>query len=184
MSTNNSYNIDSSLLYKSLVFYQDKGYKLLSVPMLVEKDIVEMTLPKGRDARQHSESGLYYVGSAEQSFYQLIKNGFNTGGNYLMVTPCERDEHEDEHHLGIFLKVELVSTLKTEIDILSDVSYFLTKEKIESNTSKTKEGFDLLVNGIEVGSYGKRSYRGLNISFGTGLALPRISAALRGAKDA
>lgn len=168
--------IDADLLMKAMSFYQALGYKPIPAPMLVDKDIVELTLPKGNEAREHL--GKYYVGSAEQSFYQLIKDGMKPDGSYMMITPCERDEVEDELHLGIFLKVELVSTVKTRYEILKDASDFLSDNRIGNSWVETEGGgFDLEVNGIEVGSYGANKYLGHNIKFGTGIALPRLTKA-------
>ena len=69
------YNIDVGLLNTAMNYYMMRGYKPLSAPMLVDKDIVEVTLPEGKKAKQHLDK--FYVGSAEQSFYQLLKEGFN-----------------------------------------------------------------------------------------------------------
>lgn len=167
--------IDTELLMKAMSFYQGIGYKPIPAPMLVDKDIVELTIPKGNKAREHL--GKYYVGSAEQSFYQIIKDGMKPDGSYMMITPCERDEVEDELHLGIFLKVELISTVKSKEDILRDASDFLYHSYIGHNIVKTENGFDLEVNGIEVGSYGAIKYSGYDITFGTGIALPRLTKA-------
>lgn len=170
------YDIDCGLLMRAMSYYESVGYKPVTAPMLVDEDIVNITLPKSKQARKHLDK--YYVGSAEQSFYQLMKDGLEPDGEYMMITPCERDEVEDENHLGIFLKVELISTRKTRYEILSLVSDFLSSEGIKGVGVETDEGFDLEVNGIEVGSYGNRIYKGINIKFGTGLALPRISQAI------
>lgn len=167
--------IDTELLMKAMSFYQGLGYKPIPAPMLVDKDIVELTLPKGNEAREHL--GKYYVGSAEQSFYQLIKNGMKPDGSYMMITPCERDEVEDELHLGIFIKVELVSTVKSKEDILRDVADFLYDSYIGHNIVETENGFDLEVNNIEVGSYGTNTYLGYDINYGTGVAFPRLTQA-------
>lgn len=168
--------IDADLLMKAMNFYQGLGYKPIPAPMLVDKDVVELTLPKGNKAKEHL--GKYYVGSAEQSFYQLIKDGMKPDGSYMMITPCERDEVEDELHLGIFVKVELVSTVKTKYEILKDVSDFLYKSYIGHKWVETEGGgFDLEVNGIEVGSYGANKYLEYNINYGTGIAFPRLTQA-------
>ena len=42
----------------------------------------------------------------------------------------------------------------------------------------TKEGYDLMINGIEVGSYGLRMGNGYEWVYGTGLAEPRFSVAI------
>ena len=145
--------------------------------MLVDEDIVKLTLPEGRQAKEHL--GKFYVGSAEQSFYQLIKDGFVPKGNYMMLTPCQRDEDIDEGHLEIFLKLELVSVTKTHQNIAQDVFDFYTKmgEKVEVVSSNYSRGCDLEIGGIEVGSFGSRMFGDYCVSYGTGLALPRFTQA-------
>lgn len=169
--------IDTKLLIDAMAHYESIGYNPLSSPMLVDKDVVELTLPKGNIAREHL--GKYYVGSAEQSFYQLIKDGLNPDGSYMLITPCERDEISDEIHFGIFLKVELVSIIKSCADICNDVGYFYSSKGISSEVVPIGDSFDLEIGGIEVGSFGERVYKGNKISFGTGLALPRITQATK-----
>lgn len=175
------YDIDCGMLVRAMKYYESLGYEPLSAPMLVDKDIVELTLPKGKTPREHL--GRYYVGSAEQSFYQLMKDGFKPDGDYMMITPCERDEVEDELHLGIFLKLELVSTKKSDLKLMQDVSNFLCEENIGHRIEETEFGYDLISNGIEVGSYGYNSYKGVLVTYGTGLALPRISQAIKGGQN-
>lgn len=165
--------IDTKLLIDAMAYYESIGYKPVASPMLVDKDVVELTLPKGNMAREHL--GKYYVGSAEQSFYQIIKDGFNPVGSYMLITPCERDEIIDETHFGLFLKVELVSTVKSCAEICNDVDYFYSKKGFSSEVFPIGNSFDIEIGGIEVGSFGERIYKGNKIAFGTGLALPRIT---------
>ena len=42
---------------------------------------------------------------------------------------------------------------------------------------KTEEGLDIELNGIEIGSYGYRSYKDFHWIYGTALAEPRFSLA-------
>lgn len=172
-----SYDIDCKLLLDAMNYYQELGYIPLTAPMLVDKDIVEVTLPKHIKAKEHL--GLYYVGSAEQSFFQLLKNGLNPQGSYMMITPCERSEKESESNLNIFLKVELISVEKDVHEIIKDVMDFYESKGFNSEYLKTLIGYDIEINLIEVGSYGYRSYKNTIITYGTGLALPRISYALK-----
>lgn len=169
------YNIDIGLINTAYLFYMLRGYQPLSAPMLVDKDIVELTLPEDRETKEHL--GQYYVGSAEQSFYQLIKDGFEPVGKYMMLTPCHRDEVKDERHLEIFLKIELVSLDSTYHNIAKDAFDFYTTlgEKVDLTVVSAVEGVDLEIGGVEVGSYGQRMFDGQVISYGTGLALPRFS---------
>lgn len=178
------YDIDSKLLVKAIEYYSSKGFLHLSAPMLVDKDIIELTLPKDKSPREHSNTGLYYVGSAEQSYYQLLKKhpSIYSKNSYMLLTPCERDEVEDELHLGIFLKLELISCEITSYGLASLVYEFLhpyiLSKRCTSALVKTDEGYDIEINNIEVGSFGTRSVFGKDVTYGTGLALPRISQAL------
>ncbi len=169
-------NIDIDILVFSYLYYRNKGYKSLSAPMLVDKDVLELTLPEGREPKEHLDK--YYVGSAEQSFYQLIKNGLEPEGSYMMVTPCHRDEIPDDTHFSIFLKMELVSVDKTYINIAKDVFDFYTKigEDVELLVTGGST-CDIMINNVEVGSFGTRIYKGIVVNYGTGLALPRFSQA-------
>ncbi len=173
------YNIDVKLLHDAYEFYQRKGYKPLSAPLLVDEDIVKLTLPEGKVAKKHL--GKYYVGSAEQSFYQLIKDGLVPEGGYMMLTPCQRDEDLDESHLEIFLKLELISTKKSYVNIAKDAYDFYEAmgEDVVVSGGALIEGLDLEINGIEVGSYNHRIYDKYVVNFGTGLALPRFDYATK-----
>lgn len=169
-------DIDCSLLLEAMQYYTRLGYTPLSCPMLVDRDIIDMTLPEGKIARECN--GKYYVGSAEQSFYQMVKDGFRPEGKYMLITPCERDEVEDAYHFGIFLKVELVSNKASYQSILEDVLSFYRHKRFDVKVVREGLGKDILIGGIEVGSFGSRCYLGESISFGTGLALPRINQAI------
>ena len=169
------YNIDVGLLNTAMNYYMMRGYKPLSAPMLVDKDIVEVTLPEGKKAKQHLDK--FYVGSAEQSFYQLLKEGFQPEGSYMMLTPCQRDEIPSERNLEVFLKLELISMDKTAFNIAKDayVLYTTLGSKVKTVVTEDFSCLDLEIGGVEVGSYGSRLFDDKLISYGTGLALPRFS---------
>ena len=169
------FNIDLPLLYRALNYYKSIGYEMLSVPYLVDEDIVNITLPKGRLAKEHN--GLFYVGSAEQSAYQLFKSGDLNSEKFMMITPCQRyEEILDDSHLEIFLKIELMSTGGDYDKIIVDVLSFYDNDKcVVINTEKGK---DIEINRVEVGSFGSREFLGNKFSFGTGLALPRYTQSL------
>ena len=175
------YNIDIGLLNSAYLFYLMRGYKPLSAPMIVDKDISDLTLPEGREAKEHL--GQVYVGSAEQSFYQLLKDGLKPEGSYMMLTPCHRDEVNDKLHLDIFLKIELVSVDATYVNIAKDVFDFYTAlgEKPETRFEGSALGLDIEIDNVEVGSFGYRIYDNYMVNYGTGLALPRFSQ-VRGVK--
>lgn len=171
------YDVDLKLLYEALNYYKLCGYEMISAPLLVDKDIVEITLPSNKVAKEHL--GLFYVGSAEQSFYQLMKNGDSIISKYskfMMLTPCQRDEVLDGEHLEIFLKLELISF---KGDTIGDVYNFYKSKGFLVEKEKTEDGEDLFINNLEVGSFGNRFFINKLVHFGTGLALPRISQAFK-----
>lgn len=178
-------NINTLFVYQALEYYQALGYKLISVPMCVEQDAVKETLPCDKIAKEYLD-GLYYVGSAEQSFLQMISDGLLEDGKYCAITPCERSDEIDDSHFNIFLKIELICIDQTNsgrydytlpmLDASDIYKDFLgsgdVKEVITSSSS-----CDLYIGDLEVGSYGNRTYKGINYVYGTGLAEPRFSYA-------
>lgn len=62
-----------------------------------------------------------------------------------------------------------------------DAAMFFSKYTNSSKVSidSTKEGHDITINGIEVGSYGGRQFNGFTWIYGTGCAEPRLSEALK-----
>lgn len=177
------FNIDSNLLYEAMAFYKQRGYQFISVPLIVDPDITRFTLPDDRVAKPHGTFG-EYVGSAEQSIYQMIKDGVHLPDRMLAITPCQRDEPVlDESHLEIFLKIELASLdlNHTHFNIRNDVLDFLNHIQIDGVESVMQDddvSYDINVNDVEVGSFGYRWYNDTLVSFGTGLALPRLSYAV------
>lgn len=190
-------DIDWGRIARALAFYQARGYKKIEVPWLVEPRYREITYPHV-NAFQTSKGDL--VGSAEQSFLQLafedkiqIKDyhwnkGVEAAGRYVAVTPCFRDHQpEDELHQLYFMKVELFEpifrTLPTDdfkpVRLLQDAGEFFASEGALPESEVTDEGIDWTVGGIEVGSYGYRRHEGFGWLYGTGLAEPRFSQALR-----
>lgn len=172
------YNINTCILIDAINYYTSLGYKPISVPMLVESSINALTTPKGVECKKHLD--LEYVGSAEQSFLQMIKNRELENGKYFAITPCQRGDLPDESHLEIFLKLELIC-------IGEDCSERVVKEALQFfkkygdfNIVNTNIGFDIEnPRGVEVGSYGVREFFGVKYTYGTGVALPRISYALK-----
>lgn len=174
-------NISATLIYSAMSFFKDKGYRFITVPMLVDEDIVNLTLPSDCAAKYHNDK--CYVGSAEQSIYQLIKEGKDLPSKVLAITPCQRDDTIDEFHQEIFLKIELACTDNTVTyhDIAIDVMEYyntLTDNAKYVDFTDFDNTCDIEINTIEVGSYGMREYNGRIIHFGTGLALPRFLQAI------
>ena len=60
-------------------------------------------------------------------------------------------------------------------DAMEVMSLFSDESKIEC--VKTDEGYDLMMGGVEIGSYGERATQSNAWIYGTGIALPRFSVA-------
>ncbi len=110
----------------------------------------------------------------------------------MSVGPCFRpQDSEKPYHQGQFFKIELINILSPGTDIsnkwkvacnLVETAREVMKREVPSDRLimivRTNEGFDLELNGLEIGSYGARSFKGLTWEYGTGLAEPRFTQAL------
>lgn len=170
-------NIDYAKIAKAIIFYQSQGYQYLEVPWLVSKESIDITKPK--EARYFNTSLGQLVGSGEQSFFE-IKNQLKSDSKYVCATPCFRDEQYDELHLPSFFKVELIHVqpkLRMQALIKDAFTFFLGYSN-QISVIGTEIGQDIMLNGIELGSYGRRSIDGFDWEYGTGCAEPRLSQAL------
>lgn len=187
-------SIDYSKIAKAKEYYENLGYKYIEVPWLVDEATADVTKP--------SESNLHYVecgwnnegalvGSGEQSFIQLMLDGKLSPGRYQAITPCFRDDEEDELHQQYFMKLELIDympennieAMNTLVD-LADVYFdrFISTDlvRFQDEFDAEKDTYDIVAKKtrIELGSYGIRKYKEHIWSYGTGLALPRLDIAM------
>ena len=169
--------INYRTLAAGLDHYEALGYPYLEVPWVVDPKATHVTLPKERRA-----TSVYFgdlVGSGEQSYIELMQRG-QTITKACCITPCFRDEEQyDELHHAYFMKLELINTdattqnLQAMIgDALSFFQQFTPSTVIETG----KNMFDIIdeKTGIELGSYGFRSFDTHTFIYGTGVALPRL----------
>lgn len=180
-------NIDLALMQRAIEFY---GCKQMSVPYLVDSDIMDYTCPEGViDKRLTHSNGKQYVASAEQSFLQLEKEGkidLNSP-SMMALTPCFRDESVlDDTHLNIFLKLEIFdyNCVDPKFESLywaNRMVEFFDREGLGTTVVLTEIGYDVItLQGLELGSFGCRvSPKGVNYVYATGLAEPRASLALQ-----
>lgn len=177
--------IDYKKIYESIEFYTNLGYSRIESPWVVSVESILVTLPNGQIPMILNDNQNGLVGSAEQSFIEMNKNGLLPFGQIQSVTPCFRDEKEDLYHQKWFIKNELIVTseygklTKLQLEsVISDAKSFFEKfvEKVE--VVKTENGFDIEYNGIELGSYGKRKSKNFEWIYGTGCAEPRLSIAM------
>lgn len=180
-----NYNLISLALDSYVRCYQ---YSLIDVPWTVSKEAIDVTLPPHLMSFVLNDDK-HLVGSAEQSFIQMMLNNDLKPGRYVTATPCFRDEIEDELHQSYFFKVELIDCrlglTKRDVDDIKNcahnvLSYLLHKSNFygELQSVTTSSGYDIELNGIEIGSYGLRKYKDLTWIYGTGLAEPRFSKAM------
>lgn len=171
-------------------FSKYKNINIIDVPFVVPDHINRLTCPDWVQLVHHSE-GMSYVGSAEQSF--LYRHELNKLDRnelcYMAITPCIRDEAQDETHFKSFLKCELFSYDENEYKdfMLYATSFF--SQYMDVVIEKTLDGFDIIghKSGIELGSYGKRTVminnQPLSFSYGTAFAEPRTSYVIKREKE-
>jgi hypothetical protein len=183
----NNHPIDWRLLSSAVEYYKNCGYHYVEVPWLVHESVNRMTLPRNTSSLKIENKGSL-IGSAEQGILSLVLSNQLERGKYVACSPCFRNEpHLDKYHQTYFMKVELYNDIDVnEIAVgcmIHTVEDFLTYE-IEGlqryqliHDDKTNE-IDILLNGIEIGSYGIRTINGHSWVYGTGLALPRLTLAM------
>lgn len=172
--------ISTQKIFKALDFFTKLGYEMMDVPLVVDEDVSNFTKPSGRKNFYHLNNKVY-VASAEQSFLQMIKEGEISSGRYIAITPCVRDEEVyDNTHFKTFLKVEICCIGEDCVDeVVSHTLLFNSLYGAACQLSVENNVVDINLNGIEVGSYGKRtSPCGVVYTFGTAIAEPRFSYAL------
>jgi hypothetical protein len=176
-------------LAQAVEYYKHSGFTYVELPYVASHSAIMATCPKEEFVVKSDIGAL--VGSAEQAFIERDLAGDLPKGRYVACTPCFRQEpHVDDLHKKSFMKVELYvsdvtndSSLQWLIDqCLFKFEDLVSKKRIPINELKvveTPEGFDIELGGIEIGSYGIRSHGNLKWVYGTGIAEPRFSTALR-----
>lgn len=192
-----NFPISWRLVSDAVRHYTGFGYRYVEVPWIVRKEPVLATLPEGRQAFE--TVGGVLVGSAEQSFIQMMQDGELPPGRYAAASPCFRDE-DDPTHQTTFFKVELIHVLDgppradqvvdPHVERMSNLvnsmavhaRWFFRSVAVgwDFRMVRTLEGLDIELNGLELGSYGYRSFQGHHWIYGTGVAEPRLSMALAG----
>ena len=168
-------------LTKAAKYYESKGFVYADVPWAVDPQVTALTKPSW--CNDFPLGNKVLVGSAEQSFLQKWLT-FEKYKMYYAITPCFRDEREEDNlHRPYFMKLELFSFDTSKfINIYCHAWHFF-----HSEGNKLKLGYevlgensvDILLNGIEIGSYSVQEREGLSWTCGTGLAEPRFSEAIK-----
>jgi hypothetical protein len=183
---------------RAVAHYRSFGYDYIDAPWLVSKPIAEVTKPPDRPhylvRREGSDMEKAFVASGEQSFLYLINKGhLPEYGKLQTVTPCIRPDTFDPTHTKYFMKNELihynvgglVTRGKRFIADMTDCAMSLFKElALEQGNAlvleqQSEDSWDILLGGVEVGSYGYRQTNFVSWVYGTGIAEPRFSSTLR-----
>lgn len=177
---------------KAIKRYEKLGYVYIDTPWLVGDEAIRATLPLDREGFELRSSAINagkLVGSAEQGLIQLMLDGVITKGRYVTAGPCFRDEPVvDSVHQYTFFKVELIdlnralfryddADVREMAEEAAGIIYSLYGQL--PTLTATSEGYDLIVDGVEVGSYGIRGLQRHEWIYGTGLALPRTPRAMK-----
>jgi hypothetical protein len=183
------------LMQEALAYWRAFQIEYVDLPWMVERQYIEATLPADRTLGVETPVGIL-VASGEQSFLKLAcEKKLPRARGYMGWTPCFRPEPEitELKQFG-FLKAELfvpVRDVKFGVSRLSRLlnrqtqlfeSLALSMNSYDAVISKeviSEDQTDILINGIEVGSYGVRCALGVSYLYGTILALPRFTQALR-----
>lgn len=169
--------IDYRKISHAQQFYSEQGFVEIAVPWILEKEAYLSTAPADRIL--FSTPYGYLNASGEQSFIQLMLQGTSLSKNFC-ITSCFRSEPVlDRLHQLYFVKLELIDTdvsFENLRKMISTAQMFLQNYVSVTCVQTGNQSFDLVdaVHGIELGSYGIRSYKHLQWIYGTGLALPRL----------
>lgn len=169
-------------LADAINFYKAFGFEYKDVPWAVSQEVMNMTKPvnKLKDRTFILEDQKELIASAEQGFIHLLLNNELPPGRYVTCSPCFRGEPVyDAIHQPYFMKVELYSSITTEVELNRILS---TAEKWYAlcglNTTRVQindDQIDLVSKDIELGSYGVRVLENTKFLYGTGNAEPRTS---------
>ncbi len=198
--------IDYGLIGEAIDYYRGLGYAYIEVPWEIETRFVRITCPDISKIL-FTDNNTALIGSAEQSLLGMYyEDKIPPNQPFVVCSPCFRvNEPDDEYHFPQFMKVELgqfvqhnsldpVPLLPNQAwEVFSHhaLSFFakhtdkeITREIITTPSGKSTS-MDLMIGGVEIGSYGRRwlnegnrDRRSIDVwNYGTGLALPRFSQA-------
>jgi hypothetical protein len=174
--------INYRYLSDAVDYYKGKGYRYVEAPWFVTPEAINVTKPD--KARTFETFAGHLVASGEQSFIDM-RGELCPGRKFMCVTPCFRDEPKhDSQHLRCFIKCELIIPLWKDDNpdtflevLLKDAQVWLGRYGV-FKIVVTKEGKDIFLGDVEVGSYGYRQFKDFRWVYGTGVAEPRLSQAI------
>lgn len=172
-------------LAEAVEYYRSLGFQYTEVPWKVSEEAANITRPDVGYLER--VDGLVLSASGEQGFLDLELDKLmpvTKNPNFVTCTPCFRsgDAGRSPIHHPYFMKVELYVRCLDKTQAERVAYELLQKAKrfmFADTTVTTPDGWDLEINGVEVGSYGPRYHEQIGWwAYGTGLAEPRYSQAL------
>lgn len=182
-------------LHTILSYWKQRQYQYVALPWMAPEIVMAHTRPDNAATPEPRTNEGALVASGEQSFLWLDDQEQldPTAAGFVGWTPCFRHEHAyDERHHHYFMKAELFvpvyddprGCLDTLIANVTNSWRALAisegrRDVLPECLTTGPDSMDLLVNGVELGSFGIRqrlSGRGLYL-YGTALAEPRWSLA-------
>lgn len=188
----NEHTLD--LLSFAVQWWVQRGLRFVNLPWVVDPRYSAVTRPAF--ARDIETPHGVFVASGEQSFMELWEKGALPphSEGYVGWTPCLRDEPKlDELHYFGFMKAEVFIPLTPESRPMTACTQLVSQQlqlftllchrfgvlhPALTTEVISAEQIDILLNDIEIGSYGVRALNDRKFLYGTALALPRFSQAL------
>lgn len=172
--------IDYKLLNDSILYYENKGFSRIETPWLVTAAVDNITKPIDAVPFVVEAKKKNLIASGEQGFLYLYLKEYLPKGRFQTVTPCFRNDSFDFTHTKYFMKNELIQTdivTKTRLEELVDnaLSFYQPLFSQALIVDVTSDGFDIMLDEYELGSYGIRECEFLKWIYGTACAEPRTS---------
>jgi hypothetical protein len=175
--------IDYGLIQDSIHYYEKHNFNRIESPWTVTEQVDLITKPPEKQSFQLKHNDKCLVASGEQSFLYLYLKNFLPKGQFQTVTPCYRYESFDFLHTKYFIKNELIKTdvvNQYECEKIAEIAWNFFNKKFDNDRKleivTTPNGFDIEIEGKELGSYGIRECEFLKWIYATGCAEPRTSS--------
>lgn len=177
--------IDYALLDRSIQHYEKFGFTRIETPWLVTDYVDQITRPKNAIPYHIPNKSKNFVASGEQSFLYLYLKEYLPKGKFQTITPCLRNDPFDLTHTKYFMKNELIDTENVNeknlrVMVNRALEFFRNEISQQVVPFETEDGIDLVLDNIELGSYGIRHTDFLSWIYGTGCAEPRTSRVIYG----
>ncbi len=175
--------INYSILHECELYYSNLGYQRIEVPWMVSEYVDKVTKPESVPSFKIEVNQKCLVASGEQSFLELYMKRYLPKGKFFTTTPCFRYELRDDLHCKTFMKSEVIITdavnEETLLELVNQALLFFQYYLPDAKVVKTEIGYDIEINGNELGSYGIRSCEFLDWIYGTACAEPRLSRLIK-----